>query len=251
MRDFTLSTFELLLVSLQEKGYKFVTFENFLSQKASGKQVILRHDVDDSPQNSLDAAILENRLGIKGTYYFRIVNQSNSPNIIKSIASLGHEIGYHYEDLALAGGNSEKAIQSFEKNLAYFRQYYPIKTICMHGSPFSKWDNRKMWDRYNYKDYGITGEPYFEIDFNDFLYLTDTGRMWNGDKVNVRDKVPSTILLPFSFSTTFDIINHADQLPDQIMITTHPQRWNNSITKWVMELVLQNSKNIIKRLIAS
>ncbi len=61
--------------------------------------VILRHDVDARPQNSLRLARLEHTLGIQGTYYFRIPH-TFQPSIIQEIASLGHEIGYHYETLA-------------------------------------------------------------------------------------------------------------------------------------------------------
>ncbi|HEV7230306.1 MAG TPA: hypothetical protein VGO45_03195 [Bacteroidia bacterium] len=249
MRDFTLSAYELLLTSLQARGYKFLTFEEFLTSEQKGKQIIVRHDVDDLPQNSLNTAILEKALGIKSSYYFRIVKQSNHPDVIKAIAELGHEIGYHYEDLALTKGDVPKALADFEKNLQYFRQYYPVKTICMHGSPLSRWDNRKLWEHASYRDYGIIGEPYFEIDFSKFFYLTDTGRRWNGEKVSVRDKVESFHKL--EFRSTFDIVAGINQLPDQIMITTHPQRWENNLLPWIKELVLQNTKNQIKRLIAS
>ena len=119
---------------------------------------------------------------------FRIVPQSNEPNIIREIQTLGHEIGYHYEDLTLCKGNPDKAIKSFERNLNYFRQFGPVKTICMHGSPLSRFDNRKLWEKYNYRDFGITGEPYFDIDFAKVLYLTDTGRRWDGEKMSIRDK---------------------------------------------------------------
>jgi hypothetical protein len=46
----------------------------------------------------------------------------------------------------------------------------------MHGSPRSKFDNKELWSKYNYRDLGIIGEPFFDIDFDDFFYLTDTGR---------------------------------------------------------------------------
>lgn len=36
---------------------------------------------------------------IKAKYYFRVVLESWNEKIIKEIASLGHEVGYHYEDL--------------------------------------------------------------------------------------------------------------------------------------------------------
>lgn len=249
MRDFTLLMYKQLLISLQKKGYSFITFEDFLTTSPTGKQIILRHDVDDLPYNSLDTAKLEHKLGIKAVYYFRIVKKSNYPEVIKSIAELGHEIGYHYEDMAIANGNVEKAISDFEKNLTHFRQFYPVRTICMHGSPMSKWDNRKIWEKYDYKKFGIIGEPYFDINFEDFFYITDTGRKWDGDKVSVRDKVKSTFNL--QFHSTSDIINGIDKLPNKIMITTHPQRWTDNHLYWFKELVLQNAKNIIKRIIAS
>jgi len=81
------------------------------------------------------------------------------------------------------------AYVEFCKNLEYFRTFYPVKTICMHGSPLSKYDNRDIWNKYDYKKLGLIGEPYFDIDFSKVLYLTDTGRCWDGDKVSVRDKV--------------------------------------------------------------
>lgn len=61
-------------------------------------------------------------------------------------------------------------------------------SICMHGSPMSPYDSRDLWKQYNYKDFGIIGKPYFDIDFSKVLYLTDTGRRWDGEKVSVRDK---------------------------------------------------------------
>ena len=62
----------------------------------------------------------------------------------------------------------ELAIEDFERNLEKFREFYPVKTICMHGSPLSKWDNRDLWKRYDYRDYGIIAEPYF-IGIGDIL----------------------------------------------------------------------------------
>ncbi len=247
MRDFTLSAYKTLLTTLKSRGYQFLTFEQFLTTTKGGKQIILRHDVDDLPINSLNTALLEKELGIRSSYYFRIVKQSNHPEIIRTIADLNHEIGYHYEDLALAKGDKELALKHFIENLTYFRQYYPVRTICMHGSPMTAWDNRTLWDNYKYTDYGVIGEPYFETDFSKFLYLTDTGRRWNGAKVSIRDKVRSSSKQ--EYRTTFDIVENIDELPDQIMITTHPQRWENNLFPWMKELVFQNIKNQIKRLI--
>jgi len=180
MRDFTLKNYKELLATIFDYGYSITSLRNYLLDNNPGdKLVIFRHDVDRKPINALNMAKLENELGIKASYYFRIVKESFDENIIKEVVKLGHEIGYHYEDLSLAKGNFKKAIKSFEKNLNKFRQFYPLITICMHGSPLSQWDNRQIWSKYNYLNYGIIGEPYFDIDFSEVLYLTDTGRKWN------------------------------------------------------------------------
>ena len=135
----------------------------------------MRHDVDKRPHFSLRLAQLEHDLGVKGTFYFRIVKSSFDPEVISAIADLGHEIGYHYEDLALESGDVVRAFESFERNLATLREHAPIRTICMHGSPMSKHDNRLLWDHYNYRDLDLIAEPYLDVDYNEAFYITDTG----------------------------------------------------------------------------
>ena len=143
--DFTLSTYCTLLETLKAAGYAFQPYAEYLADPAE-KVVILRHDVDKRPGNSLVTAQIEHELGIRGTYYFRILPCSFNPEIIKEIYSLGHEIGYHYEDINLVPGTRHpipstrypapdtrhpirelvtKAILSFETNLSIFRELTP------------------------------------------------------------------------------------------------------------------------------
>lgn len=249
MRDFTLVIYKKLLQSAINAGYTLTSYEDYIVNGHQYPKVfILRHDVDDLPGNSVDTAIIENSLGAKGSYYFRVVKQSLHPDCIEKIKNLNHEIGYHYEDMALNNGNYEKAYHHFTEKLKLFRNYYPVKTICMHGSPLSKWDNRLLWQKYNYKDLGIIGEPYFDIDFTKVLYITDTGRQWNNTTSSVRDKVKSDY--QFSFKSTNDIIQsfNGNKLPAIIMLNIHPQRWTDNTLLWTKELILQNIKNSIKTL---
>jgi len=53
------------------------------------------------------------------------------------------------------------------------------------------------------------------------------------------------------FRTTWDIIDAAERglLPDKIMLNIHPQRWTDRPLPWVKELVFQNLKNVIKKLL--
>ena len=110
--DFTVKIYKRLLFSLKSNGYSFQTFDEFLINPKS-KSVVLRHDVDLLPYNSLRFARIQNQLGIKGTYYFRAVPESWDEKIIKEIASLGHEIGYHYECLTACKGDMGNGIKDF------------------------------------------------------------------------------------------------------------------------------------------
>lgn len=283
--DFTINTYKKLLKSLISQGYIFKTFSSFLSD-CSGRYIILRHDVDKLPLNSLKLARIQFESGIKGSYYFRTAPDSWNVEVIKEISRLGHEIGYHYEDLNLAAQlnksiKSEEelvtsAIKIFQSNLARLREITEVKTICMHGSPLGRWDNRLLWKYYDFHDFGLIGEPYFDLNFDDILYLTDTGRTWDGDIFSIRDKteipgyeanttsyfkgwkvvpinysyktINSNLHLKKKLSSTFSIIESAlkGELPDRLMFNFHPQRWSDEFRPWISELIFQNIKNSAK-----
>lgn len=250
-RDFTLVTFRRMLQAALAQGYRFCTFADFArGAEQTRRVVVLRHDVDRLPTYSVRTAELESALGICGTYYFRIVPGSFDPAAIRRICDLGHEVGYHYEDLALERGDRPRALVSFERNLARLREICPIRTICMHGSPTSQWNNRDLWSHADeYRRHGICAEPYLDVDFSRVGYLTDTGRRWDGAAVSVRDKVDSSLCPPLR--TTFHVIEAlvTGRLPRQLMITVHPQRWTDSLVGWTRELVSQAAKNQVKRVL--
>lgn len=247
MRDFTYTVYRKMLETAIRQGYSLVAYEDFVTGKTAGmdKIFILRHDADRMPKNALRMAQIESELKVRGTYYFRVL-ESYDPGVMKEIVALGHELGYHYEDLTIARGDPDAAYQLFIRHLDQFREFYPVRTICMHGSPGTRWDNRMVWKKYNYRDHGIIAEPYFDTDFSAFLYITDTGRGWNRSSVSVRDHVQS----PYNkrFRSTQDIMQHFEkqQLPSRIMQNIHPHRWNDNYFLWSRELVFQNIKNIVK-----
>jgi len=247
---FTLKQYKQLLTSLIDAGYNFKTFAQAL-QTGFDNTIVLRHDVDKLPYNSLAFAKIQHGLGVVGSYNFRSVPCSWNQQVIKEIASLGHEVGYHYENLTTHNGDLERGIADFEHNLTELRKLAPVTTICMHGSPASKWDSRDLWKKYKYQDFGIIGEPYFDVNFDNVFYLTDTGRRWDGHKVSVRDKVPQQQQWNqqgLSFHTANQIIDAVNnkQLPKNIMFTFHPQRWTDNPVLWLKELLLQRAKNIVK-----
>lgn len=234
--DFTLKKYKELLVAL--KGYGEVT---------------LRHDVDRKPQNSLKTARIEHELGLKAVYYFRATSHGWDEDVIREIGALGHEIGYHYESLATCHGDLEAAYRDFCDHLESLRSLATVTSICMHGSPKSKWDSRVLWKHYDYHQLGIVFEPYLDTDFSQVFYLTDTGRRWDGFKVSVRDKIPvyqeQWIDRGWVYHHTDEVIRaiKASEFPKKAMITTHPQRWTDDPVQWLYELLCQSVKNVAKR----
>ena len=247
--DFTAKVYTTFLDMLLSSGYQFQTFHDYLRNPLD-KVVILRHDVDKRPGNSLRFAEIEHEKGLKASYFFRVVPESLHVDKLLAIKKLGHEIGYHYEDMDPAKGDPEKAIKSFVQNLEKLRKLAPIDTICMHGSPLSNYDNKELWRYYDYRDYGIIGEPYFDVDYSKLFYITDTGRKWNNRDASIRDKVESQFEIEVRSTEHFIELIREGKMPEQMMINTHPQRWNDEVVPWVVELVSQTVKNRIKKIVS-
>ncbi len=320
--DFNHSTHTELLKALQSRGFSFLTVSEYAGTLSSGSDhsslvprlpspfILLRHDVEARYENALQMARIQHSRGIRGTYYFRIYGDNGHAAVIREIAALGHEIGYHYDDLSHCKGDYDKAIRRFEQNLTYLRQFGPVTSATMEGAPLSRYDNRMMWlgrleelagnkeyevgskhyvvgasdgevdaepetqiryllptsyyllnqhnsklPKYNYNDFGILTEPYFDFDFNHLFYLTDTGRRWDGHLYNVRDKatkenpITNPEFIKLRYPHTADIIRavEAGSFPQQAMLNFHPQRWNDNWLAWTKELVWQNVKNQGKR----
>ena len=269
MLDFTLEKHEQLTHALLHSSLKYTVI----------------HDVDLRPEYSLRVARMEAHQGMKATYYFRSMHFTSHTDTIKAIVALGHRAGYHYECLTTTRGNIEAAYEDFCNNLEKLRKIVPVTTACAHGSPRSPWNSQIIWETSRLRDlsaeptahhktsrlvgradgtprdthsYGIEYEPMLDTDFSKTLYLTDTGRRWDGYKVSVRDKVPQYQEQweqeGLVFHSTNDIIHALNDIhhpihQKELLINTHPQRWMPFGAQWMMEASSQWWKNQAKRLI--
>jgi hypothetical protein len=245
MRDFTLNRYQDLLDSLRIREY---TIQPDLDLDVlTGKNVILRHDVDALPYKALAMSRVEQKSGIRSSFFFKIRQDVFLPDVIREIASDQHIIGYHYEDLVRNHGNYSKAISDFERNLEAFRKIVPVTRICADGTPLSRYNNLWLWDKYDYKKFGIESELYLDLDYDKSAYYTDTGRCWDGDKYNVWDRVICNTSWP-TYHETRDMIRAIIKrtFPVSAVVNVHPQRWKNNLFEWSNELIMQNLKNKLK-----
>lgn len=220
----------------------------------------LMHDVDLRPELALQMALAEHEMGVKSTYYFRSMHFRAFAEVIARIAEMGHRIGYHYEDLTTCKGDIAAAYRLFEANLHTLRQLAPVTTACAHGSPRSPWNSQDIWNQYDIHALGIEYEPMLDTDFTRTLYLTDTGRRWDGAAVSVRDKVAPQQKRwqreGLAFHSTDDIIHALSDLGHPIhhvdlLLNAHPQRWMPFGAAWVAEATAQWWKNQAKRLLVA
>ncbi len=191
-------------------------------------------------------AKLEYTLGIRSTYYFRHPS-TFVPEVIREVHALGHEVGYHYETLAKAKGDREKAIDLFAQELAKFREICDVRTICMHGSPLSRYDNRDLWKEYDFREFGIVGEAYLSMVGKGLTYLTDTGRNWGG-KHSLRDVMPGAEAVPVE--TTDDLARWIESSGvEGLYLTVHPERWAASEGEWAtgyaVDLLMNAGKSVL------
>jgi hypothetical protein len=247
MRDFSLAAYRALMEAIKKEGIPVFGVKQWLVQKPAFG-IVMRHDVDRKPRNAATMAELEAEFGVRSTYYFRITPNSFNEPIIRRIASLGHEIGYHYEDLSLAGGDKEKAIALFAKHLLKLRAIAPIETIAFHGRPLSPHDNVRLWDHYRLEDYGLLAEAFLSIDYSGVYYFTDTGRTWSSQGANLRDHAKNA--LTADVSTTEDLIGFVRSRKNgRVAIVAHPERWDDAMPSWFVQSLKDYAINGVKRVL--
>jgi hypothetical protein len=250
---FTFGAYADLLVACRHAGYEFLTVREYLSADAGElpeRFVILRHDVDRKPENARDMAQLEADHGAASTYYFRTIPKTFRPAYIETIEELGHEVGYHYEDLDRADGDARRARKLFGAELAKLRTVATVDTVCMHGNPLTPHDNREMWNGSagdGFEAFDLLGEAYLSMDFTDVAYFSDTGRTWRDGALKVKDHTMGEGENPAEVGTTRELVQllESGRLP-RVCLLVHPNRWARTYPERVGESVKDVTVNVGK-----
>ncbi|HOY84065.1 MAG TPA: hypothetical protein PLQ80_02055 [Candidatus Syntrophosphaera sp.] len=250
--DFTAKRYKHLLATLKDSGYSFVRLDHYLENPDHFDQmkrvVLLRHDVDRNPGQALTMANLEVKLGVFGSYYFRCKPWVFNRRIIKQVADLGHEIGYHYERLADARGDFARARKLMLMDLKRLRELGEVKTAAMHGRPLSQWDNRLIFDKFQLGDFSLIGEPYRSVDHFKYVYVSESGRNWNSDRLVIWDSVRGTSL-PHIDGGTRGLASYLASTDLKIQLLLHPNRWSDNMLTWTMQLAGDVVINAAKKMI--
>lgn len=173
MMEFTYSSYEGLVKTLQDANYTFVDYHHF---DAYPRCVILRHDIDNSVDKAVELAEIEAKLGVKSTYFVLstsdFYNPASKGNLegLRKIQELGHEIGLHFDEMAYDNLKDVVCAIQKEANLLSEILDTPITTVSMHRP------SQKTLDA-NYEIPGMINS-YGKTFFNEFKYLSDSRRHW-------------------------------------------------------------------------
>lgn len=202
--DFTEKSYEDILVECKLK-YNFITYQN---NSPELKSIILRHDVDMSPQRALALAKIESKHNILSTYFFMLTSdfynllELDNANVVKEIAHMGHKIGIHIDAKArMEGTNHNKSLDALlmdEK--ACFENFL---TITPHAFSFH---NPDVGQWLQVEDESIAGmfNAYSSKMKKEFKYCSDSNGYWRFDRLG-------------------DVVVTEHQKP--LHILTHPEWW--------------------------
>lgn len=249
-KDYTRKKYIAMTECLAARYACFSILDYALAQRSHSlpeSYFIMRHDVDGNIRNALAMAQIDARNGIRATYYFRVKPLLFDAVIIKKIADLGHEIGYHYEVLSDAKGDFKKAGTLFAANLKKIRSLAPVQSVCMHGRALSPYNNLDFWKTHTLAEFDLIAEPYLSIDYSDKYYFSDTSRCWDNHRYNLRDIVDS--LGNTGIKSTDELIAFLNTPgPKKGAILTHSNFWVDNRLQWSFNRYLFFGLNQLKRI---
>jgi hypothetical protein len=138
MIDFTHATYRSLLRHIQSCGHNICPL---FETPASGKYVILRHDIDYSVVKALELAEIEHELGVRATVF--VMFSSPYYNLLsvehlragRQLVALGHEIGLHYDTNVFDDASDEVQAQRVDLQARFLGSLLEtsIRTVAQHN----------------------------------------------------------------------------------------------------------------------
>lgn len=183
--EFTHDRCRSILERLRSSGYAFRAYD----QDVGAGDVLLRHDVDLSPERAVEMARIERELGITATYFVLLGSPLYNPfqrpvrEAFAEVAALGHDVGLHFSthqhwpasrppaEAALAERvrDEQAALSTVVAD--------PVSTVSFHVPP--DWVLARALE-------GVesTYEPRF---FEEIDYVADSGQRWREEGVSIPD----------------------------------------------------------------
>ena len=162
--------YENFLHTFQQQGYQFCKFKELNQDNG---QIVLRHDIDFDTNFALQAALVENKLGIKSTFFFLL--RTNFYNIfspqdmenVKLIHEMGHTVSIHFDPSIY-----EDFHKGLQMELSLFQDFFKMNVdiISLHRP-------NSFFQEYDAPIYGVE-HTYQSKYFRDVKYISDSTGVW-------------------------------------------------------------------------
>lgn len=274
---FTYDSYRQLVDTITRNGYAIYGIEEILAARAAGtlpegKYVAIRHDVDYFPDRAKAIAEIEAEHRIATTYYIRRRFFEDNIGMVRMIAGLGHQVGYHYEEV----DTHQKApnLQVGRDAVGFFigslldidRLGFHIRSICAHGNPLTDVDNRQVvhllrdqsflehlaftYDREEIQTKIIDrliGDASIDVTGRDFdLYIPDTGRF--NPRFNLKDRIDDCAIAGLTGLNDLDHLLKVDA-NRRVYMNMHPDRWSGDTVTWLFDWSFDIVKNMLKMIL--
>lgn len=173
MIDFTYDSYRALLTHIRGCGHTICPLRDVPS---AGRYVILRHDIDYSVHRAVEMAGLEHEMGVTASVflmlaspYYNLLDRDNL-RAARSIADLGHEIGFHYDTEVLDGLTPAQQAEDVARQAEFLSQTLgtPITSVAQHNPSMTNTRVRLSQLRDAY-------DPRY---FSEISYLSDSRRLF-------------------------------------------------------------------------
>ncbi len=211
--DFTLTNYKRLLM-LASENYGFALLKD--KKHVNKKTVFLRHDIEFSIPIALEMAKIEADLGIEASYFLQIHGdfyngiERQNLDMVKEIASLGHDIGLHFDshfwgvsneqELNRCLGIDKEVLELYigqELNVFTFHNTTEFILSCKNEmyvdliNPYSEWFKKEVGycaDSTGFWRYEILEERLKENNDNLLQILIHDG-MWSDEVLPPRKRI--------------------------------------------------------------
>ena len=185
-------------------------FAAFSEAPHQGRVILWRHDVDISPHRALRLAQMEAEAGVRATYFlhphssFYSLLESSVAAIFRKIASLGHEIGLHFDPgfhgNVLQSREQLEGLLRFEASLLESAFDFRVGAFSFHNPDVGPWlshDDDMIAGLHNAYGRGIKSA---------FRYVSDSNGYWRFDRLQ-------------------DVLD--DTSVEKLHVLTHPVWWQS------------------------
>ncbi|MBI3999017.1 MAG: hypothetical protein HY351_00230 [Candidatus Omnitrophica bacterium] len=180
--SFDIRHYQEILATALDHNYRFIQYEELDKLSQGQKACILRHDIDYIPEWCLRLAQIEEKMGIRATYFFQIcarpynLREKENYRVVHKVKEMGHAIGLHFDLSWKEGVNWEGIPVLCEKEKRLFEsvtEVKPCQTISFHNP-------HRFVDKILDQDIPGMRHTYEKKYFSRIKYLSDSQGWYEG-----------------------------------------------------------------------